>query len=128
MHNCTDYDGGMCLLYLRRAFHSSCLKDVAVVIYDKRLVDEFHTPPLTQEPPNFIQDNFEDMGTIQQVHDLAVDLAHLAHDSDEHRRMLQESLLLGLSLPPIGLYSQFHEGSAFAFGYDSPESVRHAFM
>ena len=104
------------------------MKDVAVVIYDRKLVDTFQTPPLTREPPDFIRDNFEDMGTIQQVHDLAVDLAHLAHDSDEHRRMLQESLLLGLSLPPIGLYSQFHEGSAFAFGYDSPETVRHAFM
>ncbi len=68
------------------------------------------------------------MGTIQQVTDLAQDLANLANDPNAHRRKLQESLLLGLSLPPVGLYSQFHEGSAFAFGYDAPETVRHAFM
>ncbi|PIL31184.1 RNA-dependent RNA polymerase [Ganoderma sinense ZZ0214-1] len=102
--------------------------DVAVVIYDERLVNDFRTPPLTREPPNFIKDNFEDMGTIQQVNDLATDLTGLVNDPNEHRRRLQQSLLLGLTLPPIGIYSQFHEGSAFAFGYDSPETIRHAFM
>ncbi|KAI1786799.1 RNA dependent RNA polymerase-domain-containing protein [Ganoderma leucocontextum] len=102
--------------------------DVAVVIYDDRLVTTFCTSPLTQEPSNFIKDNFEDMGTIQQVTDLAADLAGLANDPNAHRRKLQESLLLGLSIPPVGLYSQYHEGSAFAFGYDAPETIRHAFM
>ena len=68
------------------------------------------------------------MGTIQQVNDLAAELGGLMNDPNEHRRRLQESLLLGLTLPPIGMYSQFHEGSAFAFGYDAPETVRHAFM
>ena len=68
------------------------------------------------------------MGKIQQVKDLAAELAGLAHDPNAHRRKLQESLLLGLSTPPVGLYSQFHEGSAFAFGYDAPQTTRHAFM
>ena len=68
------------------------------------------------------------MGSIQQVNDLAAELEGLVNDPNEHRRRLQESLLLGLTLPPIGMYSQFHEGSAFAFGYDAPETVRHAFM
>ncbi|KAM5539861.1 hypothetical protein V8D89_006364, partial [Ganoderma adspersum] len=102
--------------------------DVAVVIYDERLVNDFRTPPQTREPPNFIKDNFEDKGTIQQVNDLATELVGLENNPNEHRRKLQESLLLGLSLPPIGLYSHFHEGSAFAFGYDARETVRHAFM
>ena len=102
--------------------------DVAVVIYDEKLVSNFRTPPLTQEPPDFIKDNFEDLGTIQQVSDLAEELVGLAKDPNAHRRKLQESLLLGLSAPPIGLYSQFHEGSAFAFGYDAPQTIRHAFM
>ncbi len=33
--------------------------------HDERLVNDFRTPALTREPPNFMKDNFEDMGTIQ---------------------------------------------------------------
>ncbi|TBU58167.1 RNA dependent RNA polymerase-domain-containing protein [Dichomitus squalens] len=102
--------------------------DVAVVIYDDRLVKDFTTPPVTQEPPDFIKNNFEDMGTIKQVSDLAKDLTQLDNDPDARRRMLQESLLSGLSITPIGMYSEFHEGTAYAYGYDAPETIRNAFM
>lgn len=103
------------------------VSDVAAVIYDDRLVKDFRATPRTELPPNFMK-NFEDKGTIKQVSDLHSELVRLANDPDARRQKLQDSLLSGLFIPPIGIYSEFHEGTAYSCGYDAPETIRNAFM
>ena len=79
-------------------------------------------------PDNFLQENFEDQGEIQQVSDMAKELDELSHDPDARRQKLQEALLCGLSNAPVAQYSSFHENAVYMFGYDSPQAVRCAFM
>ncbi|KAH9923183.1 RNA dependent RNA polymerase-domain-containing protein [Epithele typhae] len=89
--------------------------DVCVCIYDSELVEP--------SPPDFMQKNFEDQNAIQQVSALAAELDGI-QDRDARRQKLQEVLLMGLSVPPVGQYSVYHENSAFANGYDDPETLR----
>ena len=104
------------------------MADVCVCIYDPRLVEKFTNSEISTMPDNFIKDNFEDMGKIQQVSDMADELSQLSGDPDARRQKLQESLLLGLSTAPIGQYSKFHENAIYMHGYDAPETIRIAFM
>ncbi|KAM5539858.1 hypothetical protein V8D89_006361 [Ganoderma adspersum] len=82
--------------------------DVAVVVYDDRLVKSFGPPPLTLEPCNFVDDNFEELSAMQQA----------------TKNFL--SRLFGTA--PIGLYRRFCDGSTYEYGYDAPETIRLAFM
>lgn len=102
--------------------------DVCVCIYDPRIVDNFQNSAISHMPENFLQDNFEDQGDIQQVSDLAQELDELSYNPDARRQKLQEALLSGLSNAPIGQYSSFHENAVYMFGYSSHEAVRCAFM
>ena len=104
------------------------LTDVCVCIYDDRLVADFKSKPVVGPPPNFLQNNFEDQGTIPQVSEMAADLEALVHDPEARRRRLQESLLTGLATAPVGQYSVFHENAIYAHGYDSFQAIRFAFM
>lgn len=126
-----DYDGGMIRNLVFRVgtvTHFLTIADVCVCIYDPRLVDSFVNSPISHEPDNFMKANFEDLGNIQQVSEMADELEQLKGDPDARRQRLQESLLLGLSNPPVGQYSKFHENAAYVHGYDAPETVRLAFM
>ncbi|KAI0756131.1 RNA dependent RNA polymerase-domain-containing protein [Daedaleopsis nitida] len=102
--------------------------DVCVCIYDPRLVESFQNSEISEAPDNFLKDNFEDQGKIQQVSEMADELGRLASDPDARRSKLQDCLLLGLANPPIGPYSKFHENAVYTHGYDAPESIRMAFM
>ncbi len=104
---------------------------MVVVIYDDRLVKGFRPPPLTLEPRNFVNDNFEEIDTMQQttVNHLTIALDRLVHDSDAHRQNVQKSFLSRLSTTtPIGLYRRFYDGSVYGYGYDAPETIRLAMM
>ena len=105
--------------------------DVAVVIYDDRLVKDFCPPPLTSEPCNLVNDNFEEIGAFEQatVDHLGVAMDQPMHGSDAHSYEVQESFLSRLhSTAPIGLYRRFCDGSTYEYGYDALETIRLAFM
>ncbi|KAI8980566.1 RNA dependent RNA polymerase-domain-containing protein [Trametes punicea] len=102
--------------------------DVCVCIYDPRIVRDFNNSPLCTAPPNFLSDNFEDQGKIEQVVNMAADMSHMAEGSDQRRKKLQAALLSDVFRPPIGAYSVFHENAAYSRGYDAPETIRNAFM
>ena len=105
--------------------------DVAVVVYDDRLVKGFHPSTLTSEPCNFVDDNFEEIGAFQQttVNHLDVALDPPMHGSDAHSYEVQESFLSRLhSTAPISLYRRFCDGSTYEYGYGAPETIRLAFM
>ncbi|KAI0829054.1 RNA dependent RNA polymerase-domain-containing protein [Trametes gibbosa] len=102
--------------------------DVCVCIYDPRLVQGFKNAPLAQQPENFLKDNFEDQGTIEQVAAVAMQMNQMVNDPDARRKKLQDALLSDISQPLIGAYSVFHENAAYVHGYDAPETVRNAFM
>ena len=74
-------------------------------IYDPRLVSYFKSSPLGQPPENFLKDNFEDQGSIQQTTDMAAEMSALRNDANARRQRLQQSLLTGLATAPIGAYS-----------------------
>ncbi|KZT02230.1 uncharacterized protein LAESUDRAFT_662372 [Laetiporus sulphureus 93-53] len=100
--------------------------DVCVCIYDANLVKNFHTPAINDPPADFMEKNFESEGSIEQVHDLHERLQAVAASISQ--RELQEVLISGLSDAPVGLYSIFHENAAYAYGYDSPQTLRAAYM
>ncbi|OSD01194.1 hypothetical protein PYCCODRAFT_1392370 [Trametes coccinea BRFM310] len=102
--------------------------DVCVCIYDPRIVASFNNPPLTTPEKDFLRNNFEDQGKIEQVAAIASDMSRMDQDADARRKRLQAALLSDVAQPPIGAYSLFHENAAYAFGYDAPETVRNAFM
>ncbi|KAI9067175.1 hypothetical protein FKP32DRAFT_1609566 [Trametes sanguinea] len=102
--------------------------DVCVCIYDPRIVASFSNPPLTTPDKDFLRNNFEDQGKIEQVAALASDLSKMIQDVDARRKRLQAVLLSDVAQPPIGAYSLFHENAAYAFGYDAQETIRNAFM
>ncbi|KAI0640255.1 RNA dependent RNA polymerase-domain-containing protein [Trametes polyzona] len=102
--------------------------DVCVCIYDPRLVADFRNSPLAVQPPNFLKDNFEDQGTIEQVAAVAAKMLEMANDPDGRRKKLQNALLSDLSRPLVGAYSMFHENAAYVHGYDALETIRNAFM
>ncbi|KAI0701242.1 RNA dependent RNA polymerase-domain-containing protein [Cerioporus squamosus] len=101
--------------------------DTCVCIYDPRIVEPFKNSEIFTAPENFLKDNFEDQGKIQQVSALTSEMAQAA-DPDMRRQKLQEALLCGLITAPIGQYSSFHENAIYMNGYDHPETVRIAFM
>ncbi|KAI0352282.1 hypothetical protein OH77DRAFT_1428830 [Trametes cingulata] len=102
--------------------------DVCVCIYDPRLVHTFKNSPLSQPPAGFLKDNFEDQGKIEQVTEVAAQMARMTNSPDARRMKLQHALLSDVSLPPVGAYSVFHENAAYVHGYDAPQTVRIAFM
>lgn len=105
--------------------------DVAVVIYDDRLVKDFCPPPLTSEPCNLVNDNFEEIGAFEQatVDHLGVALDQPVHGSDASNYEVQKSFLSRLrGTAPTGLYRRFCDGSTYEYGYDAPETIRLAFM
>ena len=105
--------------------------DVAVVVYDDRLVKSFRPPPPTLKPHNFINDNFEVIDSAQQatVNHLVATPDQLAHDSNAHFQNVQQGFLSRLSnTAPIGLYRRFYDGSTYEHGYGGLETNRLAFM
>ncbi|KAI0673977.1 RNA dependent RNA polymerase-domain-containing protein [Trametes maxima] len=102
--------------------------DVCVCIYDPNIVNRFRNLPPTKQPDNFIIDNFQDQGKIDQVAAVAAELSRMEGDPDERRKKLQGILLSDITLPPVGAYSVFHENAAYSYGYDAQETVRNAFM
>ncbi len=101
--------------------------DTCVCIYDPRIVEPFENSKLFTAPDNFLKDNFEDQGRIQQVSALTTEMEQSA-DPDARRGKLQEALLCGLVTAPIGQYSSMHENAIYMNGYDHPDTVRIAFM
>ena len=106
----------------------SRLVDTCVCIYDPRLVSNFKSSPVGKPPENFLRDNFEDRGSIQQVTEMAAEISALSGDANTRRQRLQQSLLAGLAAAPIGAYSEFHENSIYANGYSVPDTIRLALM
>ncbi|RDX50511.1 hypothetical protein OH76DRAFT_1348782 [Lentinus brumalis] len=101
--------------------------DTCVCIYDPRIVESFENSKIFTAPDNFLKDNFEDQGKIQQVSALTTEMDQSA-DPDARRGKLQEALLCGLVTAPIGQYSSMHENAIYMNGYDHPDTVRIAFM
>ncbi|PIL31169.1 RNA-dependent RNA polymerase [Ganoderma sinense ZZ0214-1] len=94
--------------------------DGATVIYEDRLVKDFRTAASTVQSRNFVSENFKEGDLTQQA-----TVGQLA----AHSRIVEMSLLSNLgNTPPISLYHQFHECSAYAHGYDSPETIRLALV
>ena len=81
-----------------------------------------------QPPKDFLKDNFEDQGSIQQTTDIAAEMSALSNDANARRQRLQQSLLTGLATAPIGAYSNFHENSIYANGYSAQDTIRLALM
>ncbi|KAH9948208.1 RNA dependent RNA polymerase-domain-containing protein [Amylocystis lapponica] len=99
--------------------------DVCVCIYEAAIVDAFTNARLClPEPADFDKVNFE--GSVERVEELYTRMNSMspAHAQSE----LQRTLVSGLSDAGVGLYSKFHENTAYAFGYDDPRTLRHAFM
>ena len=97
-------------------------------IYDPRLVASFQNSPFEEQPKDFLEENFEDKGTIQRVSDMAAELAQHTNDPEFGRQKLQDCLLTGLTMAPIGPYSMYHENSAYSNGYDAKKTIRLARM
>ncbi|KAI0652718.1 RNA dependent RNA polymerase-domain-containing protein [Trametes meyenii] len=102
--------------------------DVCVCIYDPHIVKKFRNLPPTKQLDNFIVDNFQDQGKIEQVAAVAAEMSSITGDPDRRRKKLQGALLSDITLPPVGAYSMFHENAAYSHGYDAPETIRNAFM
>ena len=94
------------------------------MIYNKQVVDLFKNRAFTQPPPNFINDNFN--RDVESVEAFCERISALdTHDAHE---AFQDALVSNLSESIVGLYSMFHEIACLRFGYDSPKSIRLAYV
>ncbi|THH01293.1 hypothetical protein EW026_g1385 [Hermanssonia centrifuga] len=100
--------------------------DVAVCVWDQTLVQSFVQPPITEEPPSFLDRNFEPMEKVLQVAAVLQTIKDL--DPMEADVSLRSQLLIGLSDTKVGIYSLYHEKSIYTLGYDHDSSIRTAFM
>lgn len=101
-------------------------QDTAVCVFDPVLVENFTPPPVTREPPDFKQVNFESLSsspTIQVLSELMTYKPPLSR-----QLLLQKYLLKGFVNNRIWQYSNFHENAAYAHGFDSDETIHNAFM
>ncbi|KAF7790007.1 hypothetical protein EIP86_000955 [Pleurotus ostreatoroseus] len=100
--------------------------DTGVCVYDPSIVNAFHQPPLTPEPPGFLDKYFQSSGTILRVTRIIADIASPSHGTAS--RTLQKHLLQGLCDSPVGLYSMYHENCIYRLGYDHADTIRIAHM
>ena len=122
---------GLSLIQSNKLVIDRASTDVAVVVYDDRLVNDFCPPPLTSEPCNLVNDNFEEIGASEQatVDYLGVPSGRSEHGHDTQSHEVQKSFLSRLrSTAPVGLYRRFCDGSTYEYGYGAPETIRLAFM
>lgn len=95
-------------------------------VFDPELVQQFTPPPNTKEEALFKQVNFESLEAAPKV----CNLLDKVESQPPFRRIqtLQESLFKGIINNRIWQYSNYHENSVYAYGFDTNVTIRLAFM
>ncbi|PCH34325.1 hypothetical protein WOLCODRAFT_135643 [Wolfiporia cocos MD-104 SS10] len=99
--------------------------DVCVCIYDQNIVNHFTNSAVNDPPPDFEHKNFDAEDGVKL---LDLDKCTYGSSSRDDFKVVQKVLLSGLSDTPVGLYSTFHENSAYVHGYDDVRTLYNAFM
>lgn len=96
-----------------------------MVIHEPAIVREFHNAPVVERPADLTAQHFEPLSKIQQVSSMHKELETLRQSSPSQASLsLQKCLLSGLTDSRVGLYSRFHELSAYIHGYGHEETLR----
>ncbi|KAF7799757.1 hypothetical protein EIP86_010999 [Pleurotus ostreatoroseus] len=85
--------------------------DTGVCVYDPSIVNAFHQPPLTPEPPGFLDKYFQSSGTILRMTRIIADMESSSHGTAS--RALQKHLFQRLCDSSVGLYSMYHENCTY---------------
>ncbi|RXW18376.1 hypothetical protein EST38_g7477 [Candolleomyces aberdarensis] len=98
--------------------------DIVNIFRQGELVEHFQSKPLTEQPGNLIENNFErDIISVVDFCSGAVEKS-----STDAQKSYQDVLLNNLASPQKGIYSGFHDAAVATRGYDHLETIRLAYV
>jgi hypothetical protein len=98
--------------------------DIVNIFRQDDLVKHFESKPLTEQPANLIDHNFErDVISVVDFCSGAV-----KKQSADAQTSYQDVLMSNLASPVKGIYSGFHDSAIATRGYDHPETIRLAYV
>ncbi|KAF8910164.1 RNA dependent RNA polymerase-domain-containing protein [Gymnopilus junonius] len=100
--------------------------DELIVIWDQEIVEAFDNKPFTNEPDNFIEDNFEPSGKVEKVENFCIRTKTMSPRKTSEAFL--EHLIANLNESQVGLYSMMHENATVTYGYGHQHSVRLAYI
>lgn len=122
---CPDTDGGNENFSDLNLFIHNLIDEI-IGIFDPDIVEPFKNQPLTNEPLDFLENNFKPNAKVESLENFCFGAKNRSpRDTSEG---FIRTLIGNLSDSQVGLYSMMHERAVVSHGYDHPESIRLAYM